>query len=78
MPIVNYAKECRMLGFNGLCTSNMFMVLQVVVLWLYMSYIFDYKNIFEYKNIFYRGMVWVKQHSMHLHIVTLSKILRLG
>ena len=23
------------LFFNGLCTSNMFMVLQVVVLWLY-------------------------------------------
>ena len=28
------------LFFNGLCTSNMFMVLQVVVLWLYMSYKF--------------------------------------
>ena len=25
------------LFFNGLCTSNMFMVFQVVVLWLYMS-----------------------------------------
>ena len=52
-----------MLFFNGSCTSHMFMVLQVVVLWLYMSYkfcviIFDYKNIFEYKNIFYRGMGW--------------------
>ena len=28
------------LFFNGLCTSDMFMVLQVVVLWLYMSYKF--------------------------------------
>ena len=28
------------LFFNGLCTSNMFMVLQVVALWLYMSYKF--------------------------------------
>ena len=28
------------LFFNGLCTSNMFMVLQVVVFWLYMSYKF--------------------------------------
>ena len=26
------------LSFNGLCTSNIFMVVQVVVLWLYMSY----------------------------------------
>ena len=26
--------------FNGLCTNNMFMVLQVVILWLYMSYKF--------------------------------------
>ena len=26
--------------FNGLCTSNIFMVLQVVVLWLYRSYKF--------------------------------------
>ena len=26
--------------FSGLCTSNMFMVLQVVVLWLYMTYRF--------------------------------------
>ena len=71
------------LFFNGLCTSNMFMVLQVVALWLYMSYkfcIFDYKNIFEYKNMFYRGMgwAWVNLHSMHLHSVTLSKMLRLG
>ena len=43
-------------------------------------YIFDYKNIFEYKNIFYRGMrwAWVNQHSVHLHIVTLSKMLHLG
>ena len=24
--------------FSGLCTSNMFMVFQVVILWLYMSY----------------------------------------
>ena len=76
--------------FHGLCTSNMFMVLEVVVLWLYMSYkfcvdiycicIYDYKNIFEYKNVFYRGMrwAWVNQHSMNLHIVTLSKMLHLG
>ena len=28
------------LFFNGSCTSNMFMVLQVVVLWLYMNYTF--------------------------------------
>ena len=41
------------LFFNGLCTSNMFMVLQVVALWLYMSYKFC---IFDYKNMFYRGM----------------------
>ena len=75
-----------MLFFNGLCTSNMFMVLQVVILWLYMSYkfcviyIFDYKNIFEYKNVFYRGKgwAWANQHSMHLHSVTLSNMLRLG
>ena len=51
------------LFFNGSCTSNMFMVLQVVALWLYTSYkycviIFDHKNIFEYKNIFYSGMGW--------------------
>ena len=26
--------------FNGLCSNNMFMVLQVVILWLYMSYKF--------------------------------------
>ena len=31
------------LFFNGLCTSNMFMVLQVVALWLYMSYKFCVK-----------------------------------
>ena len=63
--------------FNGLCTSNMFMVLQVVALWLYMSYKFC---IFDYKNMFYRGMgwAWVNQHSMHLHSVTLSKMLCLG
>ena len=70
--------------FNGLCTSNTFMVLQVVVLWLYelyiWCYIFDYKNIFEYKNIFYRGIgwVWVNQHCTHLHSVILSKMLHLG
>ena len=29
-----------LLFFNGLFTSNMFMVLQVVVVWLYMSYKF--------------------------------------
>ena len=28
------------LFFNGLCTGNMFIVLQVVVFWLYMSYKF--------------------------------------
>ena len=53
----------------------------LVVYELYiLCYIFDYKNIFEYRNIFYRGMrwAWVNQHSMHLHIVTLSKMLRLG
>ena len=61
--------------FNGLCTSNMFMVLQIVVLWLYMSYKFCV-IIFDYKNIFYSGMgwAWVNQHSMHLHCVTLSKM----
>ena len=31
-----------LLFFNGLCNSNMFMVLQVVVLWLY---IFEYNTI---------------------------------
>ena len=59
-------KGIPMVYFGGCmyCTNNMFMVLQVVALWLYMSYkfcvIFDYKNIFEYKNIFYRGVGWLK------------------
>ena len=51
------------LFFNGLCTSNMFRVLQVVALWLYMSYkfcvIYLITKIYlstNYKNIFYRGM----------------------
>ena len=64
--------------YNGLCTSNMFMVLQVVVLWLYMSSkfcfviysVFVYKNTFEYKNIFYGGMRWVNQHSMQIVVFT--------
>ena len=73
------------LFFNGLCTSNMFMELQVVALWLYMSYTFCIvicliTKIYLSTKIFYRGMgwVWVNQHSMHLHSVTLSKMLRLG
>ena len=54
------------LFFNGLCTSNMFMVLQVVVLWL----------IYLITKIFFIGG-WGGHHSMHLHSVTLSKMLRL-
>ena len=55
--------------FNGLCSNNMFTVLQVV-LWLYMSY-----NLCCY---IFDGVGMGKQHSMHLHSVTLSKMLRLG
>ena len=54
--------------------------LVVYELYILYCYIFDYKDIFEYKNICYRGMgwAWVNQHSMHLHSVTLSKMLDLG
>ena len=48
--------------FSCLCTSNMFMVLQVIVLWLYTSYKFCV--IYLITNKFYRGMmgwVWVNQ-----------------
>ena len=46
--------------YNGLCTSNMFMVLQVVVLWIGCIWLIHFVllynlNTFEYKNIFYRG-----------------------
>ena len=63
----------------------MFMVLQVVVLWLYMSYkfcvdIYLITKIYLSTNLYFiaGSGVWVNQHSMHLHIVTLSKMLRLG
>ena len=42
--------------YNGLCTRNMFMALQVVVKLV----------IFEYKNIFYRGTGWVNQHCIQI------------
>ena len=42
------------LFFNGLCTSNMFMVLQVVVLWLCMSYKFCV-DIYLITKIFFIG-----------------------
>ena len=40
----------------------------VYELYILCCYILEYKNIFEYKSIFY----------MHLHSVTLSKMLHLG
>ena len=40
------------LFFNGLCTSNMFIVLQVVVLWLYMSYKFCVINLYLITKIY--------------------------
>ena len=58
----------------------MFMVLQVVVLWLYMSYKFCVV-IYLITKIFFIGG-WggrrLTSNSMHLHSVTLSKMLRLG
>ena len=44
--------------YNGLCISNMFMVLQFVVFWSYeLKILCCY--IFGYKNVFYRRMGWV-------------------
>ena len=69
--------------FNGLCTSNMFMVLQVVVVWLYMSYqfcvIYLITKIYLSAKIFFIGG-WGGHGlpSTPLCIVTLSKMLRLG
>ena len=64
------------LFFNGLCTSNMFMVLQVVILWLYMSYkfcvIYLITKIYLNTKMYFvggRGWAWVNQHYMHLHSV---------
>ena len=64
------------LFFNGLCTSNMFMVLQVVALWLYMSYkfcvIYLITKIYLSTKMYFiggRGWAWVNQHYMHLHSV---------
>ena len=37
---VLYQQYVYSVVFNGLCSNNMFMVLQVVILWLYMSYKF--------------------------------------
>ena len=75
-----------LLYYNALCTRYMFMVLQVVVLWSYMScykfcvviIILEYKNIFEYKNKFYRELGRVNEYSVHLRRVTMKKMLRLG
>ena len=59
--------------YNGLCTRNMFMVLQVVTLWLYnMSYTFCVFICFKCTKIYlknYRGKevpVAVNQHSMQI------------
>ena len=62
------------------CKSLSFGCIWVINFVLIYTCIYEHKNIFEYKNIFYRGMgwAWVNQHSMHLHIVTLSKMLHLG
>ena len=67
------------LFFNGLCTSNIFMVFQVVVLWLYMSYKFCV-DIYLITKIYFivgwggRGLT----STLRICIVLLSKMLRLG
>ena len=74
------------LFFKGLCTSNMFIVLQVVILSLYMSYkfcvvIYLITKIYLSTKMYFiggRGWAWVNQHSMHLHSVTLSNMLRIS
>ena len=57
---VLYQNMFTVLFFNGLCTSNMFMVLQVVVLWLYTSYkfcvvIYSITKIYLSTNIYFIG-----------------------
>ena len=63
-------RQFGFLGFRPTILENIFMVLQVVVIWLYMIwfYIWLQKYIWVQKYI-YRGMgwAWVNQHSMHLH-----------
>ena len=58
----------RCYNYNGLCTSNMFMVSQVVVLWSYKSYTFCVV-IYLSTNIYltkYRRMVWDNRHYMQI------------
>ena len=63
--------------YNGLCTSNMFMVLQVVVLWSYELYILCCYIYLSTKMYFIGGWSGLS-NTMHLHSVTLSRMLRLG
>ena len=72
-------KVFTLLLYKGLCTSNMFMVLQVVI-WSYMSYkfcVFFYK--FEYKNIFNKLqdssiIVQIRYQVMYQHSASLSTV----